>query len=182
MAVAGVTPPIAAPASNGDCVGASSVVARSGNWGSAIVEVNIPRHNARNLPRRLFRQAKHEDPSAFREEARDRGACADRERRYRHSASTGVRMMKVLIAAALVVSSSAGLAQTAAPAVSTDGASPKAKAKPPKPICRSLSVTGSMFPARSCHSKEEWVAIDAANAADADQMSNSRTRGGQPSN
>ncbi|TXC71505.1 hypothetical protein FSB78_11540 [Sphingomonas ginsenosidivorax] len=80
--------------------------------------------------------------------------------------------MKMMIAIALILSSSAGLAQTAATG------SAAANAKPPKPICRSEPVTGSIFPQRSCHSKEEWTAIDAANAANAERMSAARNAGG----
>jgi hypothetical protein len=91
-------------------------------------------------------------------------------------------MLKATIAAVLILSSSAGLAQTTAPATAADVVAPQAKSKPPKPVCRTESVTGSMFPARTCHSGEEWKAIDSARAADADQMSHSRTGGGRPTN
>jgi hypothetical protein len=83
--------------------------------------------------------------------------------------------MKAMIAAALMVSSTAVFAQaTTTPAPSTDAADAPAKAKPLKPICRRESVTGSNFQTRTCHSKQEWAAIDAQNAADVERMSNSR--------
>jgi hypothetical protein len=39
-----------------------------------------------------------------------------------------------------------------------------------KKICRSLEVTGSIMPKRTCHTKAEWAQIDATNAADARQF------------
>jgi hypothetical protein len=39
-----------------------------------------------------------------------------------------------------------------------------------KKLCRSLEVTGSIMPKRTCHTKAEWAQIDAANAADARQF------------
>ena len=86
--------------------------------------------------------------------------------------------MKAWILAALVMGSSAALAQTNAPSSATGATAPAAKIKPPKPVCRSENTTGSMFPTRTCHSKEEWAAIDVANAANAERMSNSRNSAG----
>ncbi|MGN6620693.1 MAG: hypothetical protein ACTHKR_06490 [Sphingomonas sp.] len=42
-------------------------------------------------------------------------------------------------------------------------------AKPPKEkkICRSEQTTGSYLPKRTCHTAEEWKAIDGTNADDA---------------
>ena len=82
--------------------------------------------------------------------------------------------MKASMAVALLMASSAGVAQTAPPSKTSDAAVPTAKAKPPKPICRREDTTGSLFPTRTCHSKEEWPAIDAANAANTERMSNAR--------
>ncbi|WP_380778792.1 hypothetical protein [Sphingomonas sp. R86520] len=83
--------------------------------------------------------------------------------------------MKAIIAAVFIVSSIAGFAQTAPTAAPpTDTTVALANAKPPKPICRRESVTGSNFQTRTCHSKEEWAAIDSENAANAERMSNSR--------
>ncbi len=85
--------------------------------------------------------------------------------------------MKALITVALFLGSSAGATQIAAPSTPADTAAPTAKIKPPKPICRSEDKTGSMFPVKTCHSKEEWVAIDAANAANVERVSNARKAG-----
>lgn len=87
-------------------------------------------------------------------------------------------MMKAWIAAALV-GSSAALAQTNAPSSATGAAVPAAQIKPPKPVCRSETRTGSLFPTRTCHSKEEWAAIDDANTSSAERMSNMRNSAGQ---
>lgn len=83
--------------------------------------------------------------------------------------------MMTLFAYALIASAGAGMPQATTPQNSTT----TAPAKPPKPICRSENVTGSIFPTRTCHSKEEWVAIDAANAADAERMSSARNSSGR---
>jgi hypothetical protein len=85
--------------------------------------------------------------------------------------------MKALVAVALFLGSSAGATQIAAPLTPADAAPPTAKVKPPKPICRSEDKTGSMFPVKTCHSKEEWAAIDVANAANVERMSNARKAG-----
>ncbi len=81
--------------------------------------------------------------------------------------------MKALIAVALVLSSSAGLAQESV----QNGAAVSAPVKI-KPICRSEAVTGSNFPKRTCHSKEQWAAIDAATAVNTDRMLASRRASG----
>ena len=86
----------------------------------------------------------------------------------------GTGTMKPLMAVVVMLGSSAGLAQIAAPSIPTEVTASPAKAKPPKSICRSANTTGSMFPTRTCHSKEEWSAIDAANAANTERMSNAR--------
>ncbi len=84
--------------------------------------------------------------------------------------------MKLMIAAALMLSSSAGLAQSTATGtpVGTAAATPK----PDKPVCRRAPVTGSNFMTRTCHSKDEWAAIDAANGANAERMSAARNAAG----
>jgi len=72
------------------------------------------------------------------------------------------------------------LAMLAAP-LSLIAQSPSASARPmgdeapaeapkEKKLCRSLEVTGSIMPKRSCHTKAEWAQIDATNAADARQF------------
>lgn len=44
-----------------------------------------------------------------------------------------------------------------------------------KPICRRDTPTGSNFPVRTCHSKSEWQAIDAANQAGAEATLRNRS-------
>lgn len=78
------------------------------------------------------------------------------------------------MAAALIMGSGTTLAQTNVPSSATGATASQAKTKPPKAICRSEDTTGSLFPTRTCHSKEEWSAIDAANAANAERIRNSR--------
>lgn len=85
--------------------------------------------------------------------------------------------MKALIAAALIMGSGVSTAQTPMPTASTDSNAPAGKVKPPKPLCRNESTTGSMFAKKTCHSKEEWAAIDLANAADVERISNARKAG-----
>ncbi|TXC71252.1 hypothetical protein FSB78_10060 [Sphingomonas ginsenosidivorax] len=87
--------------------------------------------------------------------------------------------MRTLITVALLLAPGVAAAQAiepvaAPPATSTQ---PAVKAKPPKPLCRKEDVTGSFFPARTCHTKEEWAAIDAANAQNAERMSATRNSG-----
>ncbi len=84
--------------------------------------------------------------------------------------------MKLMIAAALMLSSSAGLAQSAA--TGTPDATAVTTPKPAKPVCRRAPVTGSNFSTRTCHSKDEWAAIDAANGANAERMSAARNAAG----
>jgi hypothetical protein len=87
--------------------------------------------------------------------------------------------MRALMVFALAVTSSVSFAQTSAPADTTAVSNAPTKMKPLKPICRSEDTTGSMFPTRTCHTKEEWTAIDAANAANAERMRNSRSSAGR---
>ncbi len=51
---------------------------------------------------------------------------------------------------------------------------PAATAKPAKvkKVCRSESVIGSNIPATTCHTQDEWVAIDNATRANAREMMN----------
>ncbi len=60
------------------------------------------------------------------------------------------------------------LAQTATPAAAAE------KPVKEKKICRSEQVTGSLMPLRTCHTREEWGQIDAANRRVAEQFSNDR--------
>lgn len=87
--------------------------------------------------------------------------------------------MEALMFAALFISLSAAFAQTNELSNKTSAAVAPIKVKPPKTICRSEDTTGSMFPTRTCHSKEEWTAIDAANAANAERLRNSRGAAGR---
>ena len=84
--------------------------------------------------------------------------------------------MKLMIAAAMMLSSSAGFAQSTASGASNTVA--VTTPKPAKPVCRKAPVTGSNFSTRTCHSKEEWAAIDAANGANAERMSAARNAAG----
>lgn len=88
--------------------------------------------------------------------------------------------MKTLIAVAMVFTPGLAVAQTtgAGAANSPTPTTPSAKTKPPKPICRKEDVTGSFFPARTCHTREEWAAIDAANAKNAERISAARNTSG----
>ena len=43
-----------------------------------------------------------------------------------------------------------------------------------KKICRREETTGSMLQTRICHTRDEWVQIDAANQKSADQFNNTR--------
>ena len=63
--------------------------------------------------------------------------------------------MKTLAIAALV----AGLSVVGT-AASADTPTPPSEKK----ICRSVEVTGSIMPKRTCHTKAEWAQIDTANA------------------
>jgi hypothetical protein len=88
--------------------------------------------------------------------------------------------MKTLIAVVMICSPELAVAQTAGAAAPNSAAptTASAKIKPPKPICRKEDVTGSFFPARTCHTKEEWAAIDAANAKNAERISAARNNSG----
>lgn len=74
--------------------------------------------------------------------------------------------MKALMVAVLAISSSRAFAQTSAPSDNTAASVAPTKVKLVKPICRTEAATGFRFTTRTCHSKEEWAAIDAANSAD----------------
>lgn len=66
---------------------------------------------------------------------------------------------------ALAITSSVAFAQTSAPSDNPAASVAPTEVKAPKPICRTEATTGSQFTTRTCRSKEEWTAIDAANAA-----------------
>jgi hypothetical protein len=65
-------------------------------------------------------------------------------------------------------------------------AEPAAAAEKPakeKKICRREEETGSIMPTRICHTKDEWVRIDAANQKAVEQFSAARRdHGGSNSN
>ena len=86
--------------------------------------------------------------------------------------------MKALMVAALIVLPNVALAQTTAPSDKSSAVLAPLKMKPPKPICRSEDTTGSMFPTRTCHTKEKWTAIDRANATNAERLRNSHGTSG----
>jgi len=65
----------------------------------------------------------------------------------------------------------------AGPALAGQKDAPDQPAKEKK-ICRSERPTGSYITKRTCHTREEWKTIDAANADEARLM---RDRVGQPS-
>ena len=73
--------------------------------------------------------------------------------------------MKAFMVVALAITSSVAFAQTSAPSDTTAASNAPAAMKSPKPICRNEATTGSRFTTRTCQSKVEWTAIDAANAA-----------------
>lgn len=55
----------------------------------------------------------------------------------------------------------------------TDTPSPKAGyAGPDKPICRRMTVTGSIWSTKVCHTQAQWATLDAASDA---TMQNRRT-------
>ena len=84
-------------------------------------------------------------------------------------------MRRLIVLAIACAVPSALLAQDAAPAPAAAPAA--AKPEKEKKICRREETTGSVMLTRVCHTKDEWVAIDKANQAAADQFSAAR-RGG----
>lgn len=66
----------------------------------------------------------------------------------------------------------APLAVTTPAATTAPAEAPPAKPVEPKKICRSEEQLGTIFKKRTCHTQEEWDAIDAATRRDAeDKMS-----------
>jgi hypothetical protein len=84
--------------------------------------------------------------------------------------------MKALMVAALAISSSVAFAQTSAPSNNTAASVAPTEVKAPKPICRTEATTGSRFTTRTCHSKEDWTTIDAANAAIIERSRNPQSK------
>lgn len=74
-----------------------------------------------------------------------------------------IRFLPVLGLALLASPVPAEQAQPATPAASASSGAADAPAD--KKICRREPVLGSIMPKRTCHTKSEWAAIDAANSA-----------------
>lgn len=86
-------------------------------------------------------------------------------------------MRRFIVLAIVCAAPAALLAQVAAPTLAETSAAPAVKAEKEKKICRREETTGSIMATRVCHSKEEWVQIDAANAKAVDQFNTSRRNG-----
>jgi predicted secreted protein len=74
-------------------------------------------------------------------------------------------LMKMLATAGLF----AGLSLLAGPALADAPKPPKEKK-----VCRSVAVTGSIMSRSTCHTKDEWTQIDAANAQSVENALNQR--------
>lgn len=72
--------------------------------------------------------------------------------------------MRKLMTLAALCAFSVGLNAQATPAPGAE------KPVKEKKICRQEDVTGSIMMARTCHTKEEWAEIDAANARSAQHV------------
>ena len=72
----------------------------------------------------------------------------------------------------------------AMPAIAQTADSDKPAPKKEKKVCRRLDQTGSILGSRpTCHTKDEWASIDAANGRNADKtMEDSRRVGGSRAN
>lgn len=84
-------------------------------------------------------------------------------------------MRRLIVLAVACAIPTALLAQTATPATTE-------KPVKEKKLCRREEMTGSIMPTRVCHTKDEWVQIDAANQKAADQFSAARRNHGPGSN
>lgn len=85
-------------------------------------------------------------------------------------------MRRLIVLAVACAIPSALAAQTAA-------AEPAASSEKPakeKKICRREEETGSLMASRICHTKDEWVRIDAANQKAVEQFSTARRNNGGP--
>lgn len=84
-------------------------------------------------------------------------------------------MFKTLPFAALFLAVPVAAEQQAVPTPSPSAAPAQADKK----VCRRLATTGSIMPGqRVCHTRSEWQAIDATNAATLDHAMDQRSRGG----
>jgi len=81
-----------------------------------------------------------------------------------------MRLFALLVSGVLTLAPMAALAQEPAPA-----ASPTPQPKP-KRICRRETETGTIIGQYICHTKEEWAAIAAANAANNENTAAARER------
>jgi hypothetical protein len=79
-------------------------------------------------------------------------------------------------AAAIMIYSSSGSAQTAPPKTAAPAKS--LSRDPDAKICRIEDVTGSHFTTKTCHTRREWAAVDDDNAADKERIF--RMRRGYP--
>ncbi|HMI21176.1 MAG TPA: hypothetical protein VK533_16710 [Sphingomonas sp.] len=76
-------------------------------------------------------------------------------------------MRRLIVLAVACAVPGALFAQTTTPAAAENPAKEKK-------ICRREEATGSIMGTRVCHTKDEWVQIDAANQKAAEQFSNAR--------
>jgi len=86
-------------------------------------------------------------------------------------------MRRFIVLAIVCAAPAALLAQVAAPTLAETSAAPAVKAEKEKKICRREETTGSIMPTRICHTKDEWVQIDEANAHAAEQFNAARRTG-----
>ena len=84
-------------------------------------------------------------------------------------------MRRLILLAATCAVPGVLLAQAPSPAAAS--AAPAAKPEKEKKICRREETTGSIMPTRICHTKDEWVQIDEANAHAAEQFNAARRTG-----
>jgi hypothetical protein len=85
-------------------------------------------------------------------------------------------MLSLRITLACYVAVAGATIATAQDAPSS-AAAPDAKPAKVHKICRQEVDTGSIMPHSTCHTKEEWAAIEAANRQQVDQMSMHRGGG-----
>jgi len=86
-------------------------------------------------------------------------------------------MRRFIVLAVACAAPAALFAQSAAPAPAASSTAPAAHPEKEKKVCRREETTGSIMPTRICHTKDEWVQIDAANARAAEQFSAQRRNG-----
>lgn len=79
-------------------------------------------------------------------------------------------LLRAFVAAALLATGTAALAQEAAPA--------PAEPVKEKKICRSMTETGSIMAKRKCMTKAEWARFNAANAKAAEKFNDRPSQGG----